>query len=74
MILDKVPGVQQLTRDEKWQLIDELWGQLLLLPDEQPRPEIVTVLQERMAEYRDEPSQGIPWAEAKARLRAARGA
>jgi putative addiction module component (TIGR02574 family) len=74
MILDKVPDVQRLTRDEKWQLIDELWGQLLPPPGERSQTEIAALLEERMEEYRRDPSQGVPWAEAKARLRAARGA
>jgi putative addiction module component (TIGR02574 family) len=74
MILDKVPAVQQLSRDEKWELIDELWQQLLPPPDHEPRPEIVALLEARMKEYQQDPSQGSPWSEAKARLRAARRA
>jgi putative addiction module component (TIGR02574 family) len=73
MILDKVPDVQRLSHDEKWELIDELWRQLLPPPNHEPRPEVVALLEARMEEYRHDPAQGAPWAEAKARLRAARG-
>jgi putative addiction module component (TIGR02574 family) len=72
MILDKVPDVQRLTRDEKWELIDELWQQLLPSPEDQQRQEIGMLLEERMEEYRRDPVQGVPWSEAKRRLRAAR--
>jgi len=73
MILDKVPEVQRLSREEKWLLIDELWQELLPPPGHAPRPEIVALLESRMAEYRANPALGSPWAEVKARLRAARG-
>jgi hypothetical protein len=49
MILDKVPEVQRLSRDEKWALIDELWQQLLPPPDHEPRAEIVALLDARAA-------------------------
>jgi putative addiction module component (TIGR02574 family) len=74
MILDKLPNVQQLSHDQKWELIDDLWQQLLPPPNHEPRPEIVALLEARMEEYRRDPAQGSTWAEAKARLRAARGA
>lgn len=65
---------QRLSRDEKWELIDELWQQLLPPPDHEPRPEIVALLEARIEEYRRDPAVGSSWAEAKARLRVARGA
>jgi putative addiction module component (TIGR02574 family) len=74
MILEKVPDVRQLSPDEKWLLIGELWQELLPAPDHEPRAEIVALLDARMAEFRANPSLGGPWAEVKARLRAARGA
>lgn len=73
MILDQVPAVQRLSSKEKWQLIDELWQELLPPPDSEPQPEIVSLLEKRLAEYRDNPAIAAPWAEVKARLRAARG-
>lgn len=74
MILEKVPDVQRLSREEKWLLIDELWQELLPPPEHEPRPEIIALLESRMEEYRANPALGSPWAEVKARLRAARGA
>lgn len=74
MILDKVPDVQRLSDDEKWLLIDELWQELLPRADHEPRPEIVALLESRMAEYRANPQSASPWSEVKARLRATRGA
>ena len=73
MILDQVPAVQRLSPDEKWQLIDELWQELLPRPDSEPQPEILALLEDRLAEYRNNPAMAAPWAEVKARLRAARG-
>ena len=74
MILDKLPDVQRLSTDEKWELIGELWQQLLPSPQHEPRAEIVALLEARMAEYQRDPALGRSWSEAKARLRAARGA
>ena len=73
MILEQIPSVQRLSSAEKWQLIDELWDGLLPQPDSPPRPEIVALLEARLAEYRSNPAAAAPWAEVKARLRAARG-
>jgi putative addiction module component (TIGR02574 family) len=73
MILEHIPEVQRLSADEKWKLIDELWNELLPSAEIEPRPEIVALLDQRMREYRADPSLGRPWAEVKARLRAARG-
>ena len=73
MILEQVPEVQRLSPDEKWQLIDELWQELLPRSDSEPQPAILALLEGRMAEYRESPALAAPWAEVKARLRAARG-
>ena len=73
MILEQVPAVQKLSAEEKWQLIDELWQELLPPPSREPQPEIVRLLESRLAEYRSNPAAAAPWAEVKARLRAARG-
>jgi putative addiction module component (TIGR02574 family) len=73
MILEQVPAVQKLSADEKWQLIEELWQELLPPPGRGPQPEIVRLLESRLAEYRDNPATAAPWVEVKARLRAARG-
>jgi hypothetical protein len=53
MILDQVPAVQKLSAEEKWQLIDELWQQLLPPAIPEPQAEIVHLLESRLAEYRD---------------------
>ncbi len=72
MILEKVPEVRRLTRDEKWELIDELWQELLPPPVPSSQTGIVAELDARMEEFRKDPALGSPWTEAKARLRAAR--
>jgi putative addiction module component (TIGR02574 family) len=72
MILEKVPAVKRLTRDEKWLLIEELWQELLPLPEQPPSPEIVALLDARMEAFRRDPATASPWAEVKARWRAAR--
>ena len=73
MILEQVPAVQRLSPDEKWQLIDELWQELLPRSDSAPQPEILARLEDRLAEHRNNPALAAPWAEVKARLRTARG-
>ncbi|HEY3900759.1 MAG TPA: addiction module protein [Chthoniobacter sp.] len=72
MILDKMPDVQRLSHDEKWTLIQELWQELLPAEELEPRPEVVELLDARMAEFQRNPAAGSPWAEAKLRWRAAR--
>jgi putative addiction module component (TIGR02574 family) len=73
MILEKFPDVQRLSRDEKWMLIDDLGHELLPFPNQPPRAEIVALLDARMEDFRQDPNSASPWAEVKARLRAARG-
>lgn len=73
MILDQIPEVKRLSADEKWRLIDELWEELVP-KDTEARPEMVALLEARMAEYRENPALGSSWSEVKARLKAARGA
>ena len=71
MILEQVPAVQRLSPDEKWQLIDELWEELLPRSDSEPQPEILALIEGRMAEYRKNPALAAPWAEVKAPSRRA---
>ena len=49
MILEQVPEVQRLSPDEKWQLIDELWQELLPRSDSEPQPEILALLEGRVS-------------------------
>ena len=56
MIFEQVPEVRRLSPDEKWQLIDELWQELLPRRDSEPQPEIPALLEGRMAEYRENPA------------------
>jgi putative addiction module component (TIGR02574 family) len=72
MIIEKVPEVRRLSREEKWALIDELWDELIPSPDKAVTAEIVALLDRRMEEYERDASTGSPWSEVKARLRAAR--
>lgn len=70
MIAELFPGLEKLTREQQVQLIDELWekvanSDVAVSPDDPIYP----MLEERMAEYRADPSKGSPWSEVRERLR-----
>lgn len=73
MILEKLPDVNELSHEEKRQLIDELWTELLPDAGSIPSPETLSILESRLAAYRRDPLAAAPWAAVKERLRAARG-
>jgi putative addiction module component (TIGR02574 family) len=65
----KFPELDQLPADEKMMLAAELWSEATADEKEiEPDPQIVAILDERMAEYRKNPESAIPWEEVKRRL------
>ena len=72
MIAELVPGLEKLTREQKLQLVDELWAELADADTEvSPDDLLYPMLQERLAEYRADPSKGAPWSEVQERFRKA---
>lgn len=69
MIAKRIPAVQQLTLEEKWLLANELWDEVdehqQALPS---RPEIMAVVEQRLAEYERDPSAALDLEEFKRRF------
>ena len=69
MSIADIPQLQQLSGEEKLHLIDELWCSLS--PDDlRPDDELVSLIKERAARYRANPSVDIPLDEFQRRLEA----
>jgi hypothetical protein len=68
MIIERFPELQKLTPEEKQQLSAELGG-TFFIDEPVTDPEIITVLEHRMEEYRRNPASGRPWSEVRAELR-----
>lgn len=57
MIAEQIPAVQQLSLQEKWLLANELWDEVDERQHELPtNPEIMAVIEQRLAEYEPDPS------------------
>lgn len=68
MVLESIPALAQLTPDERLILAAELWRENAVGETEEPDPAIVSLLQERMAQYEASPESVSTWDEVKARL------
>jgi putative addiction module component (TIGR02574 family) len=66
MILDMLPQVKALSREEKCQLMDELWADLSGDPEQSAA--IDALLEERYAEFLANPSSGMTLEEFRARI------
>lgn len=69
MIVETLPGIAELTPQEKWLLASELWDQVSDDPDAVPvsgsqKQEI----RDRWEEYLRNPEKGSTWEEIKSRL------
>jgi hypothetical protein len=68
MIVEQYPELQRLSPERKLALAAELFEDATDCTVEQPDPEIVRLLDERLAEYEGNPASGSPWSEVKARI------
>lgn len=69
-IMDRLPGLRELSGREKLLLIDEIYDDLETDPNAfPPTPEIVAELDRRIAEYEIDPSRGSSFEEMVERLR-----
>ena len=68
MIVEQLPEVQRLSPERKLALAAELFEGATDCIAEEPDPEIVRLLDERLAEHRENPSSASPWSEVKARV------
>lgn len=68
MIVEEYPELQQLSPERKLALAAELFEDVTDCTAEEPDPEIIKLLENRLAEYEKDPSSGSPWSEVKARI------
>ncbi len=68
MIVEQFPELQRLSPEAKLALAAELFEDLTDHAIEQPDPEIIRLLNERLAEYRDGTVAASPWSEVKNRI------
>lgn len=69
MIADRIPELKRLSAEEKLALASELWDEIAEHPELLPvRDDHVQILQDRLAEYEQNPQNTISWAEVKNHL------
>lgn len=69
MIVEKLPGISDLSPQEKWLLAGELWDSVADVPDAVPQNDAQKALvMERWEQYLANPDQGSTWEEIKQRL------
>jgi hypothetical protein len=76
MILETLPQVKEFSAEQKWQLIDELWADLVgnsAVPDAESTKEIVELLEARYQLYLAHPETASSAAEVSERMRALKG-
>ena len=65
--------ILQLSTPEKLQLVEELWNDIALHPNEiRLSPEQEAELDRRIEHHQNNPEAGIPWEEVKSKLRPGR--
>jgi putative addiction module component (TIGR02574 family) len=68
MIIDSLPEVKGLSPEEKWQLAEELWGELMPGEVEARDNAIELLVNERMEHYRAHPETATSWEELRQRI------
>ena len=68
MIAESIPQLSSLSSDEKILLAAELWREAAGGEGAPPNPELVAALRERVAWYREHPTEVSTWAEVRARI------
>lgn len=63
------PELESLAPQEKITLAAQLWEEATQTMDEEPDPELLNVLEERLEHYRQNPETGLTWEEVKKRVR-----
>jgi|1185.fasta_scaffold1870610_1 putative addiction module component (TIGR02574 family) len=71
MNLADLPQVARLTKEEKLQLVEDLWDAIATMPDDLPVSEQEKrILDERLDKYQSSPEAGLSVEEFKKRLNA----
>ncbi len=59
----------ELSVDERINLVGEIWDSIAAVPEQvELSPELKKLLEQRLEEFRRNPSIGAPWDEVKARI------
>jgi hypothetical protein len=74
MIVEEFPEIQHLSLSRRLVLAAEILESATDSAPEEPDPEIVRILDERIAEHERDPAGGSPWSLFEARLLASREA
>ena len=63
------PGFEQLTIEEQIDYVQSLWNVIAARPEKVAVPGWHgEILDERLAEYQQDPDEGVPWAQFRSRL------
>jgi len=74
MIIDSLPQVRDLSPEEKWQLAEELWDELIPNVNESRDNAIEKHIESRMNHYRRHPETASSWESLKERIESLRNA
>jgi putative addiction module component (TIGR02574 family) len=67
--LEEMPQIQGLTKEEKLQLVEDLWDAIASMPDDLPvSDEEKALLEQRMKAHAESPGEALSLEEFKARL------
>jgi putative addiction module component (TIGR02574 family) len=73
VIAEKIPGLKDLSPEEKLILVGELWDELAARPDAfPPREDHIRILRQRLDAYRENPESATAWEDVRARILASR--
>lgn len=72
MVIERIPAIEALSKDEQRCLLDELWTRLADMDTEVAGDDpLHALLEARMAEHRADPETASSWSEVRERLRKA---
>lgn len=70
MIAEQIPAVQRLSLHDKWLLANELWDEVEEHQQALPTsPEVVALVEQRLADHERDPMGALPLEEFKRRFR-----
>ena len=70
MISEQIPAIQELSLQEKWLLANELWDEVDEHQQKLPTsPEVMALIEQRLADYERDPSTAMELDEFKRRFR-----
>ena len=67
MIAERIPEIAELTREEKRELVAELWEEVLADDDSPTDEAIERLIKARMANYEQNPDAAMTWNEFRSR-------